>query len=140
MQGGLIGLALLGLFCVTPLKAHAQNDKRFGMRVDSNTVLHFAYSAAGACAASLLLPAGLSKSRHLLISSTLGMIPGIAKEIDDMNTPGNHFDLIDLLADGLGAGVGAAMCRPQEQPVRTKPVAKSYSALEEWPRSVVFKN
>ena len=93
--------AWLAAVLAAPLAARAE--------IGQDKVEHAAFSAVYG------LMAGMTVENRWH-AFALAMAPGLAKEIVDSRTPGNHFSLGDLAADAVGAGcgvwLGSTLIRP----------------------------
>ena len=97
-----IFICILLIFIVIPTStknAFAGDDK----------LLHFGFSSLfGAASESYLhYKTDLKAAERIILGTTLGTIPGLAKELIDSTKKGNHFSGGDLAADIAGVFVGA---------------------------------
>lgn len=98
-----------GVFLILCLGAAIGAEKCQGL--DQDKLLHASLSAniAGmtyvALGKSEIDPAG-----KLILSLGAAMVVGIAKELADASHRSTRIDGADLLADGIGAGLGAGFC------------------------------
>ncbi len=73
--------------------------------IGADKVLHF--SASGAI--SMLATCLADREQAVIVGAGAGFGAGLAKEVYDARPGGSGFSGEDLLADGLGAGVGTAI-------------------------------
>lgn len=89
------------LFLISPKNAFAGDDR----------IKHFGISSLfGAASESVLhYQTNLNTSKRIVLGTTLGSLPGLAKELIDSTKAGNHFSGTDLALDIAGAFFGAVV-------------------------------
>ena len=100
-----LALALaLALAASAPARAAA--DDWWG--ADKAYHLGASFAIAGAVYGGLALSSKDGPAVRLVLSATLALVPGVAKEIYDSGQPGNSFSLRDLTWDLVGVVLGVA--------------------------------
>ena len=108
-------------------RAQAQPDRWNG----SDKALHLGLSAPFGAYAATFAPPGAGTGRRLLVGTTLGALPGLAKELADLNRPGATASMKDMTFNVLGAALGAlvadcCLIRPIERGDRIDGVGVEY--------------
>jgi uncharacterized protein YfiM (DUF2279 family) len=100
------------VFSATNKNASAVDDK----------LLHFGFSSVfGAASESYLhYKTNLKTPGRLIWGTTLGTIPGLAKEIIDSTKKGNYFSGSDMAVDIAGAFVGALVANIFNNAIQVK--------------------
>jgi VanZ family protein len=74
----------------------------------TDKVLHFiAYAVLAALLCRALSGSGVTAARTLLWAFVLATLYGVSDEVHQSHVPGREADVMDLLADALGAAGGA---------------------------------
>ncbi|MFO0462390.1 MAG: hypothetical protein ACK50I_24835 [Burkholderiales bacterium] len=100
-----VATAIAGAAAAHGARAQAKPDSWTG----SDKALHAGVSAPLGAMGAALAPPGAGTAQRLLYGTALGALPGLAKELADLNRPGATPSMKDMAFNVLGAALGAAV-------------------------------